>query len=250
MNRLCAIVLCVLFASSPVLAQDAATRPAAAQEPDVAAIKLDTKTGRPNERFMQMHREFVERASKGDVEVLFVGDSITAGWSRQKQVWDQHFGKYNPANFGIGGDRTQHVLWRMLNGELEGIKPKVVVLLIGTNNSKTDPPDKIVSGVEKIVQTIREKTDAKVLLLAIFPRGETAGKAAEQRATIDQVNARLAKLDNGKNIRFLDIGEKFLQPDKSISKEIMNDYLHLTTKGYEIWAGAIDQPLTEMVGEK
>jgi lysophospholipase L1-like esterase len=194
----------------------------------------------------------VEIAKKGDVDVLFLGDSITDAWRNKaaEPTWKKTFEPLKAANFGIGGDRTQHVLWRIENGELEPpMKPKLIVLMIGTNNSAADPSDKIASGVEKIVSTARQKTDAKVLLLAVFPRGETPEKAAKQREVIKGVNDRIKKLDDGKNIRFLDIADQFINPDGTISKEIMPDYLHLSKEGYERWAKAIDGPVKEMMGQ-
>ena len=242
-----AVAFALLFTS--VARAQQATQPAPPPQPaDVPAIKYD-KEGKPNEKFMKLHESFVEKAKQGDTDLLFLGDSITAGWNGQKEIWEQHFSKYKPANFGIGGDRTQHVLWRIENGELEPpMKPKAIVLMIGTNNSNSDPAEKIAAGIEKIVTTARQKTGAKVLLLAVFPRGETEEKAAKQRRVIKDVNERIRKLDDGgKNVRFLDIGEKFTNAAGSISKEIMRDYLHLTEKGYQIWAEALDQPLKEMM---
>ena len=238
-----------LFMSSMIRAQ--ATQPLPPQEADVAAIKYDAKTGKPNEGFMQKHEKYVAQAKKGGIDLLFLGDSITEGWNKQKEIFDEHFSKYNPANFGIGGDRTQHVLWRIENGELEPpMKPKLIVLMIGTNNSAADPADKIASGVEKIVSTAKDKTGAKVLLLAIFPRGETPEKAAKQREVIKTVNERIKKLDDGgKTVRFIDIGDQFINADGTISKEIMPDYLHLSKEGYERWAKAIDGPVKEMMGQ-
>jgi lysophospholipase L1-like esterase len=241
------VALFVSFSSASTRAQTAA--PPAPQPADVPAVKLDAKTGKPNESFMKMHESFVQQARQGGIDLLFLGDSITQGWRRHQDVWDAHFGKYNAANFGIGGDRTQHVLWRIENGELEGIKPKVAVLMIGTNNSAVDPAEKIAAGVEKIVKATREKTGAKVLLLAVFPRGETPEKAAKQREVIKGVNERIAKLDDGKNVRYLDLSAKFMNPDGTISKEIMPDYLHLSKQGYQIWAEALDAPLKEMMEE-
>jgi lysophospholipase L1-like esterase len=122
--------------------------------------------------------------------------------------------------------------------------------LIGTNNSAADPADKIAAGVEKIVSTAKDKTGAKVLLLAIFPRGETPEKAAKQREVIKTVNERIKKLDDGgKSVRFLDIGDQFINADGTISKNIMPDYLHLSKDGYERWAKAIDGPIKEMMGQ-
>jgi lysophospholipase L1-like esterase len=243
-----AVAVVVILSLLSSLARAQATQPPP-QPADVPAIKYD-KEGKPNAKFMKLHEQFVDKAKQGDTDLLFLGDSITAGWNAQKEIWEQHFGQYKPANFGIGGDRTQHVLWRIENGELEPpMKPKAIVLMIGTNNSAHDPADKIAAGIEKIVTTARQKTGAKVLLLAVFPRGETAEKAAKQRETIKGINERIRKLDDGKNVRFRDLTGQFMNADGTISKDIMHDYLHLTRKGYEIWAEALDEPLKEMMNQ-
>jgi len=218
----------------------------AKQSPDVAAPKMDGRTGETQAGFMQAHERFVEIAKKGDTGLLFLGDSITAGWGGQKATWEKAFGEYKPANFGIGGDRTQHVLWRIENGELEGITPKAAVLMIGTNNTGSDSAEGIAKGVTKIVETIRSKSPkTKVLLLAVFPRAEKPDNAA--RAKIKEINAIIAKLADNQNVHFLDIGEKFLQPDGTLTKEIMPDFLHLSPKGYQVWADAITPKLAELM---
>ncbi len=155
-------------------------------------------------RWMDLHRNFVERAKQGNVDLLFLGDSITQGWS-DNEVWKRHYGPRRAANFGIGGDQTQHVLWRIQNGELEGIDPKVVVLLIGTNNASWAPADEIAQGVTAIVKELRQRRPkAKILLLAVFPRRD---KPMEIQEKLDAVNARIAGLDDGSNVKFLDIGK-------------------------------------------
>lgn len=224
-----------------------AAKKAAAQPADQPAPKLGPD-GKPNAAFIKAHESFVEIAKKGEAKVVFLGDSITQGWKGQQALFDKEFGKYNAANFGIGGDRTQHVLWRVENGEFDGIQPKAVVLMIGTNNSGvgTDTPQSIASGIEKIIKAIHQRTpETKVLLLAIFPRGATdtnnPGRTKNQK-----VNEIIAKLHDGKKIHFLDIGKKFLPPDGTLTKEVMHDLLHLTPKGYQIWADAIREPLAEL----
>lgn len=216
------------------------------QAPDVAAPKL-AKDGGRNDAFHAAHDRFVATAKAGTAGLVFLGDSITAGWGSQPKIWEAAFGAYKPVNFGIGGDRTQHVLWRITNGELDGIHPKAVVLMIGTNNTGSNPAEGIAKGVTAIVETIRAKQpQAKILLLAVFPRGEKASPNAA-RDKIKQVNAIIAKLDDGKNVFFLDIGDKFLQPDGSLTKEIMPDFLHLSAAGYQIWADAIGPKLAELM---
>ena len=228
----------------------AATKPAAPavklppQAPDVAAAKMGND-GNPQAGFASAHEKFVAIAKEGKTDLVFLGDSITAGWGGKKEIWDKAFGMYRPANFGIGGDRTQHVLWRITNGELDGIKPKAAVLMIGTNNSGGDPADGIAKGVTKIVETIRAKLpDTKILLLAVFPRGE---KPNPQREKLKEVNTTIAKLDDGKSVFYLDIGDKFLQPDGTLTKEVMPDFLHLSAKGYQIWADGIAAKLAELM---
>jgi len=201
--------------------------------------------------WMKRHDGFKAEAAKGECDLLFLGDSITDGWRGQKAIFDAAFGAYKPLNFGISGDRTQHVLWRIQNGEMEGIKPKVVVLMIGTNNigQAKDPekPESAVAGIKAIVEDIHKKSAAtRVLLLGVFPRDEKPDHP--RRAMVKEINTAIAKLDDGgKTVQFLDIGEKFLEPDGTISKEIMKDFLHLTVKGYQLWADALKEPLAKLM---
>ncbi len=233
-----------------VYAQEAAVAPPVVklpvQAPNVAAQKFGND-GKVNPGFATSHDRFVKIAQEGTAELVFLGDSITAGWGSKKEIWNTAFGQYKPANFGIGGDRTQHVLWRITNGELEGIKPKAVVLMIGTNNSGSDSAEGIADGIKLIVETVREKQpQAKILLLAVFPRGEKVSPNPGRDKLI-QVNATIAKLDDGKSIHFLDIGSKFLQSDGSLTKDIMPDFLHLSEAGYQIWADGIGPKLAELM---
>ena len=218
----------------------------APQTPDVAAPKYG-RDGKVNAGFMAAHERFVKIANEGAAELVFLGDSITAGWGRKNDIWEAAFGAYKPANFGIGGDRTQHVLWRIENGELDGaIKPKAVVVMIGTNNVRDNEAEGIAKGVTLIVETIRAKQpQAKILLLAVFPRGEKPENPFRDK--LKQVNAVIAKLDDGEHIHYLDIGEKFLESDGSLTKEIMPDFLHLSAAGYQIWADAIGSKLAELM---
>ncbi|MGD0463879.1 MAG: GDSL-type esterase/lipase family protein [Tepidisphaeraceae bacterium] len=225
-----------------------ATQPAGRQPADVAAPKLGPD-GQLDHHFKLKHEEFLQRRSQGKIGVLFLGDSITEGWNWWgKTVWPKYYPQLDAANFGIGGDQTQHVLWRIENGELDGISPKVVVLLIGTNNIGY-PADEILKADEKIVQEIREKLpQTKLLIMGIFPRADKrAGSPPLMQAKIKKVNQGLATLDDGDKTRFLDIGEKFLDADGNIPREIMADSLHPTTKGYQIWADAMNPLLNEML---
>jgi lysophospholipase L1-like esterase len=197
--------------------------------------------------WMELHQSFLKRAQEGNVDLLFLGDSITQGWGGAKKTWDRFYGPRNAANFGIGGDRTEHVLWRIENGELKGIEPKVIVLMIGTNNAGGSTPDEIAQGVTAIVHELRDRLPkSKILLLAVFPRSQ---KPSAIRERIKSVNQQIAKLDDGSNVRYLDIGKAFLSEDGTISKEIMPDYLHLSQKGYRLWAEAMEPTLWSMLDE-
>jgi lysophospholipase L1-like esterase len=241
-----------LFAQEPAVA-DASTsatakKPAAPvpaaprQAPDVPAPKV-TVEGLPNKVFHESHERYVAQAKKGGIDLLFLGDSITLMWNRE--IWNKAFGNYRAANFGVGGDRTQHVLWRIQNGELDGITPKVIVLMIGTNNSAGDPPEGTANGIKKIVETIRAKSPAtKILLMGIFPRGN---KSVRQREVNNAVNAIISKLGDDKHVFYMDIGEKFLTPDGTLTPEIAPGFLHLSPKGYQIWADAILPKLAELM---
>jgi lysophospholipase L1-like esterase len=227
--------------------------------PHVDASAAIQKTGPTGARFLELHQKFLERGKAGPIGVLMLGDSITEGWTKAPHVWERYYGKMEPANFGIGGDLTQHVIWRIENGELEGIHPKVVVLMLGTNNSASHTGEEIAAADKKIVEMIRAKIPgAKVLLLAIFPRGarkdaqgvvteKSIEDATKRMAVINAANAELAKLDDGKNVRFLDVGAKFLGQDGKIPWQIMPDQLHPTAAGYQLWAEAMQPLLTEMM---
>lgn len=222
-----------LLCASNLLAQDNALVPATRSTPT---------------NWMSRHEGFVQEAKKGGVDILFMGDSITDGWrTRGKNVWEKDYANRHAVNFGIGGDRTQHVLWRIEHGELEGIHPKVAVLMIGTNNSKSDSPEDIAKAIKKIIDDFHSKIPSmKVLLLAVFPRNTTKD-VPEQWDCIHKVNEIISKYDDGKTVRYLDIGPKFLGADGKVPKDIMPDFLHPNEKGYEIWAEAMEPTLSEML---
>jgi|SRR5579872_1199410 len=251
MNSLRRLVpaLILLFLSSTCVAQS--TRPTS--RPDTTV-----PTPRPNyARFEQMHESFLKRASEGPIDLLFLGDSITQYWSNAPDVWKEHYARYNPANFGISGDHTENVLWRIDHGELDHISPRVLVLLIGTNDTGTNITDEIIAGNRKLVAEIREKLPkTKILLLGIFPRGrytpiggkpgETFESSVKKMKMIRAVNADMATLDNGDTIRYLDLTDKFMV-DGKIPLDVMPDQLHPGPKGYQIWADGMQPLLDEMM---
>jgi lysophospholipase L1-like esterase len=193
------------------------------------------------------HKTFLDIAKGSPIELLFVGDSITDGWRNAGQtLWDQHFAAHKAANFGIGGDTTQGVLWRMQNGELEGYQAKVIVMMLGTNNINRNPNDEIVDGNRLIIEEFKKRQpQAKVLLLGIFPRAMSA--ADPYRASIKDINSKLAALADNKQVFFMDIGDKFLAADGTLTPEIMPDGLHPNFRGYKIWADAISSRVNELL---
>ncbi len=201
----------------------------------------------PAPRDDNRHKTFLDIARGSTIDVLFVGDSITDGWRNAGQtIWDQHFAPLKAANFGIGGDTTQGVLWRMQNGELEGYKAKLIVLMLGTNNiARKNSNDEIVEGDRLIVEEFRKRQpQAKVLILGIFPRAVQASDP--YRASIKDINSKLAKLADNKNVFFMDIGDKFLTSDGTLTPEIMPDALHPNFRGYRIWADAISERVRQL----
>ena len=204
---------------------------------------------KPEPRHDQMywHNTFSAQAKKGGIDIVFLGDSITQCWVYEgKELWAERYAPLKAANFGIGSDRTEHVLWRVQNGTLNGAQPKVVVLLIGTNNSKRDTAPQVAEGVSAIITDIRTRLpETKILLLGIFPRAEKPDDP--RRLKVAEINTHLAKLDDGKAVFFLDLGPKFLRPDGTLSKGVMHDFLHLTTTGYKIWSDGMDEKLKELL---
>ena len=209
--------------------------------------------------WVKRHEGFVAEAARGGVDVLFLGDSITDGWRRPgpnggKAVWDRELAPLRAANFGIGGDRTQHVLWRIEQGTLEGLRPRVVVLMIGTNNTGferdgTTPrntPAETVAGVSAIVAQLRRRLpEARVLLLAVFPRGERPDHP--QRLQVNEINRGLAPLADGRHVTFLDLGPRFLAADGTLPAAVMPDFLHPREEGYTRWAAALKEPLAALL---
>lgn len=216
-----------------------------------------------DEKWMVRHNSFNEISKKGEATLVFLGDSITQGWEKNgKATWEKFYAHRNAANFGIGGDRTEHVLWRLDNGNFDGLKPKLIVLMIGTNNTgHVGRPmkelndaiyqcsaEQTADGVELILRRLKAKTpEAKILVLGIFPRGENNEDA--MRKQNQETNAKVAAMADGKRIHYLDISQTFLQPDGTLTREVMPDLLHLSEKGYGMWAEAIEPKIKELLGE-
>lgn len=210
--------------------------------------------------WMPRHQAVLARVAQGNVDLLMIGDSITHGWENSgKAVWDKYYASRNAVNMGFSGDRTEHVLWRLQNGEIDNIKPKLAVLMIGTNNSGRDTPEQIADGIKAIVCTLRTKLpDTKVLILSIFPRGDAdQRKDKEHGATMnpqwaknDKASELASKLADGKMIFFLDINKAFLNEQGELTREVMPDLLHPKEKGYPLWAEAMEPTVAKLMGEK
>jgi lysophospholipase L1-like esterase len=234
---------------------DPAVKEIYAKYPDLIAVRVPPPNYAivPNlsMQFQKKHQDNVLVAKEGTAEVLFMGDSITDFWRNAegnnagKQVLDKYFGTWKVANFGIAGDTTQGVLFRLQNGEGQGFSPKAIMLMIGTNNTGRNTAAEIAEGVGAIVLEMQKDfPKAQILLLAIFPRNTAKDPV---RATLAEINKIISRLDDGNRVHYLDIGAKFLDADGNIPKDVMGDALHPTAKGYEIWAEAVKEPLTKLV---
>ena len=191
----------------------------------------------------------IRQVEGGDVDLLFIGDSITHSWeSSGKETWDRYYGHRRAVNLGFSGDLTQHVLWRLIHDELDHISPAVAVLMIGTNNSRDYRPQQIASGITAICNTLRGLLpETKILLLAVFPRGTKADDW--QRRVNTETNSIIADLDDDEWIRYVDIGPSFLEPGGILPETVMPDALHPNERGYQIWAEAMEPALTWLMGD-
>lgn len=209
-----------------------------------------TPADRLSEDWWRQRHENCEKITKaGGFDVAFLGDSITQGWEGSgKSVWDREFAPLKSANFGFSGDRTEHVLWRLEHGELISAKPKVVVIMIGTNNvgHGSSTPVQTADGVRLIVKKLTNAMpDSKILLLGIFPRGEQPNDP--MRVKTHEATQLFSSLDNRKSVHFLDIGYAFLRSDDVLRTTLMPDRLHLDPDGYEIWGKAIKDKLITLL---
>jgi beta-glucosidase len=201
------------------------------------------------QRMGPRHEGFVERAKQGNIDLLLHGDSITDWWvqnDENRAVFQKYFGNIRTANFAIAGDTTQGVLWGLKNGEGQGFQPKAVMLMIGTNNSGAYTGPEIAEGVGAVVLELRRNfPNAKILLLAIFPRGNPGDPVRDKLA---EANRIISRLDDQKTVFYMDIGPKFLD-DKGVflPEAFRPDNLHPAAKGYEIWGAAVSPKLAELL---
>ncbi|MBF0441032.1 MAG: hypothetical protein HQK54_03940 [Oligoflexales bacterium] len=195
----------------------------------------------------KLEKKINGEAKEKEVELLFLGDSITRGWIYSPS-WKEYYGTRHPLNAGISADRVEHVLFRAQNGLFEHIKPKLVVLLIGINNMGLNKDIEIAGGIRQIIDEIRERTPGtKVLVMGIFPSGERPG--TKIRKKIASVNSLINGFRDDRNIFYMDIGDKLTTSKGYISKAIMHDYLHLTNAGYKIYAEAVESKIQDILEE-
>lgn len=198
-------------------------------------------------KWYEMHAEDVAIAEKGEADLVFLGDSITSGWSRTgAKVWKQQFVSLGAVNFGIAGDMTQNVLWRLLHGSIGKLKPKQFVLLIGTNNFgfTDESPEAVARGVEHIIELLRDQfLESDIILMAVFPRDQFPN--TKNRRKIEHLNAIIEPLADGEIVSFLNINEALLLEDGRIPQSLMPDFLHLSEAGYAIWAQALKDHLSQ-----
>ncbi len=218
---------------------------------------------RGDENSRAAHAQLVEKARRGGIDVYFAGDSITRRWGTSDAAyrefldhWTRNFFGWNAANFGWGGDTVQNILWRLTEGELDGVHPKVIVLMGGTNNVGGAPRqgvdggvvENVVSGTTAILDVMRRKApDATVILIGITPRTDSSGGASVM-PTIDTINDRLARLTGGTKVRYLNINRQLARADGAPLEGVTVDGLHLSVTGYQVWADALKPILTEILG--
>ncbi|NOS79415.1 MAG: acetylglucosamine-6-sulfatase [Nitrospira sp.] len=236
----------LLFVLSSVLIFPAATVLAADRE--VPAIVPAPQTAG---WWMPQHERNVARVRQGSVDLLMIGDSITQGWGDEgRRVWERYYTHRRAVNLGFNSDRTEQVLWRMQHGEIDGLHPKVAVVMIGTNNSGTrkDPPEETVAGVQAIVTLLRARLpETRILLLGIFPRGSTATDSL--RRLNSTINDRLRGFADGQHVHYLDLGHLFLDRDGRLKRDLMPDLLHPNEQGYQVWAEGMEAQLKALLGE-
>src|SRR6476646_5690861 len=225
----------------------------------LAQAPADQPVARTDQNSLTAHAQLVEKAKRGRIDIYFEGDSITRRWGATDYPellanWNQNFLGWNAADFGWGADTIQNILWRLANGELDGVNPKIIVLLAGTNNvGNTVPPEgddakvaDITKGLKAVLDTLRAKApDATIIATAIFPRNDNIAVMP----TIDKINLNLSKLADGKKIRYLDINARLADRDGKLFDGMMNtDKLHPAISGYQVWADALKPLFTELLG--
>ena len=226
--------------------------------PASASAQADRAAPRTDQNSQTAHTQLLEKARRGGIDVYFEGDSITRRWGALDYPdflanWKTNFFGWNAANFGWGADLVQNILWRLQNGELDNVHPKVIVLLAGTNNVGTaNPPaddsarvEDVARGIKAVLDEMRARAPrATIILTAIFPRNDNIAVMP----TINRINAKIAGFADGKTIRFLNINDKLADSEGRLFDGMMRDKLHPSAAGYQLWADALKPVFTELLG--
>jgi lysophospholipase L1-like esterase len=219
--------------------------------------RADVPVARTDSNSMIAHRQLLAKRTQGKIDLYFMGNSITRRWGATDYPdflanWNANFRGWNAANFGWGGDRTEHMLWRLENGELDGVNPKVIVILAGTNNVGQRPGGDekvadITRGIRALIDLARRKApDATIIVTGILPRNDNIAVMPE----INRINANVAGMADGRRVRYLDINGKLADADGKLFDGMAVDGLHLSLKGYQVWADALTPLLTELLGPR
>ena len=257
----CTVACAFAIAAAAAAAQSAPAPPPAAPGAQSAGgggrEPADRPAPRTDQNSRTAHAQLLQKAKQGRIDVYFVGDSIVRRWGALDYPellanWTQNFHGWNAANFGWGADRTQNILWRLENGELDGVNPRIIVVLAGTNNVGAQPRDEaaiadVVRGVKAIVNVCRTRAPgATIVLTAIFPRNDNIAVMP----AINRINAQLAAFADGARVRFLDINDRLADANGTVVAGVLHDRdkLHPTVKGYQIWADALKPIFRELLG--
>lgn len=199
-------------------------------------------------KWMHRHEEINTDVKAGNINLLWIGDSIVENWKdRGRETWDKYYAHRGAANLGIGGDRTEHLLWRMDHGNIDGVHPKLAIVMMGQNNGGTNTAEEIADGVTAIVTELRTKLpDTKILLLGIFYRGEHPNDEQKKLARTNEIISGLA---DDKQVYYMNINNIFLRPDGSIPAELMPDFEHPSAEGHKLWAETIESKVAELMGD-
>ncbi len=227
--------------------QEAVARSAA-----VDALPATTPAANPARWWQKRHERKVHQAASGRAEFVMIGDSLVHNFEKKGlRLWTLFYGRYQPLNLGFNRDATENAIWRIQNGELDGISARLIVIMIGTNNGglRLDPPEHTAAGIKRLVEILQvRQPQAEILLLGIFPRGPLP--AHPLRRLNAKVNSLLPKLATELHINYLDISDKFLDEKGLLHREIMHDFLHPTVKGYQIWAESIDPMVSQLLSQR
>ena len=217
--------------------------------PNTAIVPVQQDASWAVEWWLPRHEEKLELAKTADIDLLMIGDSITHGWETGgNAVWQEYYAGRNAFNLGFSGDRTEHVLWRLQNGAVDGMSPKLIVMMIGTNNTGhfMDEAEHTADGIGHIVAEFRERMpDARILLLGIFPRHDSPNN--DMRLRNDAINSLVAEMADGDKVHYLDVGPAFLEEDGTLLPGIMPDELHPNAEGYALWAEAMEPTIEELM---